>query len=198
MKIKKFKNLWLMGLIIFGAILIVLYFAKLVFPEFVIGVAEMPTIVKFGEYVDSHLWAYYIFTFVTSFFAYYFYCCACCRKKRLSIVDMCIVSLTIILLFIVEKFLTDYYFGINLTTLLVLPTIICKLDKENDIRFLYSTATSFTIYYFAQMLSLEIRGISTTISYPNSATYTILLTDVYICLVLLFNFYNFREVKHNG
>lgn len=57
MKIKKFKNLWTMGLILFGVILIALYVAKIFFPEFIVGIAEIESVVKFGQYVDTHQWA---------------------------------------------------------------------------------------------------------------------------------------------
>ena len=193
MKIKKFRNLWTMGLILFGAILIALYVAKIFFPEFIVGIAEIESVVKFGQYVDTHQWAYYLFTFVTSMFMYYFYCCACCRKKGLSWIQFSIVAIVTILLFIIQKYLPTYYFGLNMASMIVLPAIICRLDKCADIKYLYSTATSFTIYYLAQMLSLEIRNISAMIHYPNIATLTILLIDAYIWAVLLYNFYNFKE-----
>lgn len=184
-----------MGLILFGAILIALYVAKIFFPEFIVGIAEIESVVKFGNYVDTHQWAYYLFNFATSIFTGYFYCCACCRKKGLSFVQFSILAITTIILFIIQKYLPTYYFGLNMVIMVILPTIICRLDKSLDIKYLYSTATSFTIYYLAQMLSLEIRNISIMISYPNSATYTILLIDAYIWGVLLYNFYNFKEKR---
>lgn len=49
MKIKKFKNLWTMGVVIIIAILLVLNIAKWIFPQFVIEVAQTPQIVKFGQ-----------------------------------------------------------------------------------------------------------------------------------------------------
>lgn len=195
MKIKKFRNLWTMGLILFGAILIALYVAKIFFPEFIVGIAEIESVVKFGNYIDTHQWAYYLFNFATSIFTGYFYCCACCRKKGLSFVQFSILVITTIILFIIQKYLPTYYFGLNMVIMVILPTIVCRLDKSLDIKYLYSTATSFTIYYLAQMLSLEIRNISIMISYPNSATYTILLIDAYIWGVLLYNFYNFKEKR---
>ena len=47
MKVKRFNNLWAMGLILFGAILVAFYLAKIFFPEFIVGVAEIPAIVNF-------------------------------------------------------------------------------------------------------------------------------------------------------
>lgn len=195
MKVKKFRNLWTMGLILFGAILIALYVAKIFFPEFIVGIAEIESVVKFGEYVDTHQWAYYLFTFCTSMFVYYFYCCACCRKKGLKFFEICLVAIVVIALFVVQKYLPQYYITLNMVSLIILPTLFCKLDKNLDIKYLYSTSLTFTGYYFAQMLSLEIRDISIMLSYPNSATYTILLIDVYICLVLFYNYFNYKERK---
>ena len=45
MKIKKFNNLWAMGLILCGVLLVAFYVAKIFFPEFIVGVAEEPAIV---------------------------------------------------------------------------------------------------------------------------------------------------------
>lgn len=57
MRIKKFNNLWAMGLILVSIILIVFYVIKIVNPYFIVGIAETPAIVKFGKYIDTHKWA---------------------------------------------------------------------------------------------------------------------------------------------
>lgn len=196
MKIKKFKNLWTMGLVIFGAILVSIYALKLIFPTFVVGVAEIPSIVAFGNYVDSHLWAYYLFTFVISFSTGYFYCCACCRKKCLSLKEITILLIEVLLLFIIEKYLPDFYLVSNIVFMLIMPTIMISLNKYSDVKYLYSTITTFSVHSFAQIISMEIRDISTMISYPNNATFTILLIDLYIWMIFLYNYYNFKENKH--
>lgn len=195
MKIKKFNNLWTMGLIICGVILVALYVIKIAFPDFIVGVAEVDGVVKFGNYVDSHLWAYYIFTFIASFFIYYFYTCACCRKKFLNWKDLIVVFVTIVILFLVQKFLPDFYLVLNVASLIVVPACVCALDKRTEAKYLYSTAVCFVIHNVAEVMSLFIRDISTKISYPNIATLTILLIDLYIWQVLLYNYYNFKEAK---
>ena len=40
MKIKKFDNIWIMGLILCGAILVFLYMLKIFFPSFVVETAQ--------------------------------------------------------------------------------------------------------------------------------------------------------------
>lgn len=198
MKIKKFKNQWSMGLIIFGIMLISFYLLKIINPEFVIELSEVDRVVELGKYVDSHKWAYYLFFFIISFAGGYFYLCACCRKKSLKFRDVCILAIEVILLFIVEKYLMQYYVYINWFCMLIMPTIICRLDGGTDIKYLYSTVSCLTIHSIAQLISLEIRNISLMISFPNSATFTVLTIDAFIWLVLLYNFYNFKEDYNNG
>lgn len=195
MKIKKFKNLWQMGLIIFGAILGVLYLLKLIFPGCVVGIAQIDAIVKFGNYVQSHMWAYYLFSYLVSVFGYYFYCGACCRKKKLNLVDWVIILIANVIILVVQTFLAEYYYTISMVMLLGVPTLICYIDKRQEIKYLYSTVICFAVNTLSQMFSLEIRGISAMITAPNIVTLTILLLDLYIWLVLLYNYYNYKEVK---
>jgi hypothetical protein len=196
MKVKKFDNMWTMGLILFGAILAVLYLAKLIFPQWVIGVAEIDSIVKFGEYVDSHWWAYYLFYGLSSYVIGYFYLCACCRIKFLSNRENIILTAEIVLYYIIERFLPNFTFSANILLMLIMPTICIFLNKYNDIKYLYSTVTVFVIHSLAQILSLSIRDIQSMINTSNGATFTILLIDVNIWLVLLYNYYNFKENKN--
>ena len=194
MKIKKFNNLWQMGLIIFGGILGVLYLLKLIFPSFVVGIAQIDAIVKFGNYVQNHLWAYYIFVFMTTFFVFYFLTCASCRKKNLSLLQICIISINIVCLLLIQKYLPTYYFSANEFSMFIVPAICCLIDKKKDIKYFYSTIICCTINSLAQIFSLLIRDIGTMIAFPNIVSYTILLLDAYIWLVLLYNYFNYKEV----
>ena len=195
MRIKKFNNLWTMGLIICAVLLVVIYLLKLIVPSFVVGVAEVDFIVRFGEYIDSHEWAYYIYTFITSFATYFVYTCACARKKCLNWKDCILVSAIILLLFGVQLWLPDYYLALNMLSLVAVPALVIALDKRTDVKYLYSLTICFTIEMFAEILSVLIRDIPAMITYPNSATYTILLIDVFIWEVLLYNYYNYKEDK---
>ena len=72
MKIKRFDNLWLMGLILCAVILVAVYVLKIFFPHFVIEVAQIESVTVVGHYIDTHKWAWYLASFVLSFFVYYF------------------------------------------------------------------------------------------------------------------------------
>lgn len=193
MKVKKFDNLWAMGLILFGAILVGLYLLKLIFPEWVVGVAQYAPIVKFGEFVDSHWWAYYPFTFATSYFGGYFYLCACCRKRKLLLKDNIILAVEIIAFNVIAAIVPDLAFTANVLLMLAMPVVVCYTDKCTDVKCLYSIVSTLTIHLVAQILSLSIRDISTIVVFPNIATLTVLLIDGYIWLILLYCYYNYKE-----
>lgn len=192
---KKFKNLWTTGIIICLALLVVFYLIKTIFPQFVVGVAQTDAIVKFGHYVENNKWAFYLFSFATSMFGYYFICCAGCRTRKLTIWQFLILTFTTILLFVVQIKIPTLYLSLNMLSIVGLPTLFCFMNKNEGIKYLYSITTTFCIHTFAQWFSLQIRDISMLISRQNIATYTILLIDAYIWLVLLYNYYNYKEVK---
>ena len=104
MKIKRFKNLWLMGLIMSGAILGAIYLLKIFMPQFVINVAHIDSIVNIGHYIDTHKWAWYLASFILSFITYYLVCCASCKVKKLNVKQILIVVVAVLLLFIVKEF----------------------------------------------------------------------------------------------
>jgi hypothetical protein len=197
-KVKKFDNLWTMGLIICGGLILILYLAKLIFPNWVVGVAECEPVVKFGEYVDTHWLPYYIFNYGTSFLGGYFYICASCRKKYLSRLQNIIYSISLIFMFVVQKLLPDYFIYLNLIYLMGLSCLFCYLEHNKEIKYLYSCFCVFSIHSVSQILSLKIRDISALISSPNSATFTILLIDSYIWLILTYNYHNYKEENNNG
>lgn len=104
MKIKKFDNIWLMGIILASALILGIYILKIFFPNLVIETAQVDSITRIGHYIDTHKWAWYIASFFLSFFVCYFTFCACCRKKALTIKETVITIVAIILLYIVKNF----------------------------------------------------------------------------------------------
>ena len=197
MKIKRFNNLWTMGLILIVIIYAVHFILKLVCPSFIIGIAELPGVVAFGNYVDAHPWAYYLFNGAISFITYYIYCCACCRKKHLNYKECTIVLGVTILWYVLDTYIPALSVPFNYTTLIILPVTVLLMSKETDIKYLYSTAVCFIAHVFLQRCLVVIRDITPWITQPNSATFTICLIDGFIWLVGLYLFYN-KGGKRNG
>ena len=185
MKIKRFDNLWTMGMIISAIILLVVYACKVFFPDFLIGVAEIEPIVNVGKYIDTHKWAWYIASAILSFLSYYFICCACCKKKWLNTKEILIILGTILLLFIVQEFLPKQYTVANLCSTLILP-LIFNADFK-------ATTIVFCIVNVLQTFTLEIRNLETHISVFNFASLIILMIDIYIIEVLLYLIFNYEK-----
>lgn len=187
-----------MGLILFGVLLVVFYILKIFFPEFIIGVAELPSIVEFGNYVDTHKWAYYLFNGSISFLGCYLICCTVCRTYKLNIYQTLICLLAIILLFIVQNILPYLYVEFNYSIMLLTPAVCVKLNKSELSKAFYPLVFTLLIHWMAQAITIKIRDISLMVSYPNSATFTILVIDAFIWLVLLYMYFNYKGDNKNG
>lgn len=195
MKVKRFDNLWAMGLILFGAILLLFYVAKIFFPEWIVGIAEIPSIVAFGNFVDSHWWASTLFTFLVSFIGGYIYACACCRQNKLSMAQLLILVGTVVFLIICQRFLPKLYSPLNYTAFIVMPFGMAIVGKQVNKENFVSTVVCYSVDIVSQTLSMAIRDIVVMSTCINSATMTILLIDTWILRILLYLFFNHKKEK---
>lgn len=184
-----------MGFILFGAILVLFYIAKIFFPEFIVGVAELPAIVKFGNYVDTHLWAYYICEISTSFIGSYILCSACCRKAKLNWKSCVAILVVIAILKCTYRFAPNQYIATNYALFGFIPFIVCLLEKELSKETFISTSICTVIDILAQVISIFIRDVVIMAMYLNWATFTILLIDTWIWRILLYLFFNNKSKK---
>lgn len=185
MKIKKFNNLWTMGIILMGAMLLFVFALKFICPELVIEIAHIESIVKIGRYIDTHKWAWYIASGLLSFISYYLICCASCENKKLNAKENIILIVFIIIIYLVKEYLPKYYTTLNYISLIFLPFLF-KGKFMN-------TVVVFSLTNILQAVTLEIRNISLMIIDFNYATLTILLIDVYILEVLLYFAFNYKK-----
>lgn len=197
MKVKRFNNLWAMGLILFGVILVAFYIAKIFFPQLIVGVAEIPSIVKFGNYVDSHLWAYIIFSFAISYIGGYFYYCACYRKYKLDLIENLFLIGFTIFSYVIQFLLPDIYTPYNYVVFVFQPFIVLFIKKNKDSKYLTSICTCFSVDIMAQAMSMTIRDIVMMSTQINIATITILLIDTWIWRILLYLFFNYKNKKES-
>lgn len=162
------------------------YILKFFFPEEFVLVVSSPNIIKFGQYVDTHKFAYFLFYCVTAFITYFLYTCACCRKKILN----WRYYILFLIIYTISHFLTFYAYNL-LTPFLVCSMIALACISNSDIR---NFSIIFITHTVAQVLSLEIRGLTQYISTPNTATMFILGMESYLWL-LLFYFLNCFNIK---
>lgn len=185
MKVKRFKNLWTMGLILSAVILGAIYLLKIFVPEFVIEVAHIESIVNIGHYIDTNKWAWYLVSSILSFFTYYLICCGCCEKKFLNNKETLIVVATVIIMYAIKEFLPSQYTACNFISMILLP-LLMKGNFKN-------TVITFSALNLLQTITLEIRGLSLLIIDFNYATLIILMIDYYILQVLLYFTFNFEK-----
>ena len=185
MKVKKFDNLWLMGIILCFALLITIYVFKIFFPSIVIEIAQIESITKIGHYIDTHKWAWYLASFIFGFVNYYFYCCACKAKYYLLPKECLIVFIVNALLLCSNWLLPKYYTTLNFISMILLPFILKGYYKNNVV--------CFTAINIVQLLTLEIRNISLMIINFNYATLMILMIDYYIFTILLYLLFNYKK-----
>jgi hypothetical protein len=181
-----------MGLILCGALLVLFYIAKIFFPEFIVGVAEIPSIVKFGNYVDTHKWANHCFNIASLLLFGYIYVCACARTYKLDGKSWIIFVAYVILLSIASEFMVEQYTAINYVCLILVPFLICFFNKSLSKDTFISTAICFSVDILTQVMSLAIRDIIFYSTKLNSATFFILLIDALIWRLLLYCYFNYK------
>ena len=185
MKVKRFKNLWTMGLILSAVILGAIYLLKIFMPHFVIGVAHIDRIVEIGHYIDTHKWAWYVASITLTFFIFYFLCCASSGRKKLEIKELFIMCAVFLSVYIVREFANEYYMAFNYVSMIVAPCL-CKGKMIN-------TTICFSSLMFLQVATLSIRNLATMISDANFATLLILMIDYYILIILLYLAFNYKK-----
>lgn len=202
MKIKRFNNLWAMGLILCGVLLVAFYIAKIFFPNFIIGIAETPRLVEIGTAIQSNKWYLHIFNFTVGYVHGYIYLLACCRTYKLNWKGNLIFSGSLLLLRLVSEFYPEHYNAMNYASFILTPFLICFVNKTLDKNTFISTAICFTIDIVFQIFSLLVRNLPAMSTKPNIVSILVLLIDMVIWRMLLCLFFNYKikdkENNENG
>ena len=182
-----------MGLLLTGGILITFYILKLACPQFIVGVAELPTIVTIGTFIDSNSFLYHLFNIIIGYIGGYIYCCACLRKRSLNLKNNIILISIVLFLSLVLILIPLQYTAINYVSLCVLPFLMSFFDKAITKEIYISATVCFSVEILSQSLSAVIRDLFAFTTHINSATMTILLIDVWIWRGILYMFFNFKK-----
>lgn len=164
-----------------------LYVLKIFFPQEFVMVIENPQLVKIGNFVDKHIWLTRICSGITTFIIYWFFICAVTRKWHLSWKELIATIVIVIgtrLLYFVEP---DIANGITTISMFLIPTIF---NKDLKLRPL---AVTYSIHYFAQLLSLKIRNLPIYLTSINSIIAIVLTLECYLWLVLLYLYFNYKK-----
>lgn len=185
-----------MGLLLTGGVLITFYFLKLVCPQFIVGVAELPTIVKLGTFIDTHIWATHLFNVANGILVGYFFACACLRKTKLNPYEWGVLFGVNIILTLSMQFYPRFYSSLNYVGLLIIPFLCAVITNNLNKEVFVSTVVCFCVDILSQIFSAIIRDVTLLSTKVNCATFTILLIDVYIWRVLLYFYFNYKEKEN--
>lgn len=180
------KALYVSMLVLVGVFLVSMYVLKGFYPqEFVLAV-ENQTILSIGEFIDSHLWLYYICCGITSFITYWFYLCACSHRWSLKWYENLIVLLTVVASILISIKDQTLFTVFSTTSFVFLPAI-CKGDMK-------TCGIVFTIHSFSQIFSLKIRNLPLFFTNIPNFISTILLTfECFLWLVLMYVIFNYKK-----
>jgi hypothetical protein len=193
MKIKRFNNLWAMGLILFGALLVAFYVIKIICPEFIIGIAETPRIVEFGTIIQNNIVYLCLFNILSGYLYGYLYCCACCRTYILNLKSNIILLSSNIILVIIMILLPEHYNTINYISFITTPFLICLVNKTLNKETFISTTVCFSLDLIIQILSLLVRNLALLTTKGNVVTFLILLIDGFIWRIIFYLFFNYKN-----
>ena len=163
------------------------YILKFFVPQEFVLVVSNPNIIKFGTFLDTHKIFYYLFYGVTSFITYFLYTCACSRRKKLNWK----YYLSFVVLYTISQILTEHAYQL-LTPFLVLSMVVLAYISNSNMK---DFTIVFAIHTIAQNLSLEIRGLARYVMSSNSIVFTMLTSECYLWLILLYilNCFNIKE-----
>lgn len=195
MKVKRFKNLWTMGLILMGAILVLFYIAKIFFTSIIIEIAEIPAFVKLGNFVQSNKWYLHIFNFITGYFHGYILYCACLRKPFLSWKGNIVLLCSLVVLRVISEFYPLQYSIFNCAFMVIMPFLVCLWEKNLSNKIFISTVACLGIDLAFEFFSAVVRNLTIITTQPNAVTFLVLLIDLFIWRILLYLFFNNKNTS---
>lgn len=166
--------------------LIAWYILKIFMPSEFMLIVNNKQLIQAGQYIDSHLWAYYLFGIGTSFITYWLFLCAVCKKPYLKLKENILILITIgtsIGLSFVDNTIVSIF---GFISFVLLPVLL----KCNDLK---TVSIVFTVHTIAQYLSLQIRELPLYIQYQNSLSFLILTLECYFWLFLFYLYFNYKK-----
>lgn len=166
-------------------ILVLMYIAKIFFPEEFVFVIENERIVAIGDYIDSHIFLRYLCAAITSFITYYLFCCACANKKFLNLKQTLIIIISIVLLRIISFLDVNIATHASICLFFILPYIFKSSLKIATI--------IYSVHGLAQVLSMSIRNLPMYLTSANYVTVFLIGIECYFWLLLFYIIFNYKK-----
>lgn len=167
--------------------LVALYVLKIFFPEQFVMAIQNEQFINIGSYIDNNLWAYIVFTSISSFIIYWLFIGATTIKWKLSWKEILLVMVVIASTRLL--YLHDYDLATSISTLsmFIIPTIFGANAKD--------LVSVYSIHYVSQLLSLKIRNLPLLFSSVNSIIAIFMTLECYFWLLLFYIYNNYKKEK---
>lgn len=165
------------------------YILKFIFPNTLLLVVTDPTILKFGQFVESWTGYLHIYYFLTTFVTFYLFVSASRGSFKLRWLDLLYIMIAVVINRLVTELCPQFMVHTS-TSLMFLLAWLCKGKLS------YSVITFVTHGFLSQFL-FSIRGFETIIMSMNVASSMLLGIEGYVWLALFGILFYLKE-KKNG
>lgn len=164
------------------------YILKFIFPEYLLLVVTNPTILSFGEFINSWKGYEYILTTITTLITFYLFSCASTGKFKRSVLEFVVIVLSALINKVVILFLPELSVHTS-TSLMFLIAFVCK----GKIQY---TAPAFIVYGYISQFILSIRGFETVMQYMTPVSGVIIGLECWVILLIFSYIHNIKENKN--
>lgn len=165
------------------------YIIKFIFPDFLLLQITDPSILHFGEVIQSNGIFTEIYYSASTFLTFYLFKCASSGSFKLNWKELLLIVLSVVANELVAIFMPDLLVHTS-TSLMFLIALLCKGKKQYFI-------PTFIIHGYLSQFLFSIRGFETIIMNTNIATSFMLSIECYAWLLMLSLVFYLKE-KSNG
>ena len=165
------------------------YILKFIFPNTLLLVITDPTILKFGDFIQSWTGYLHIYQVLSSYLTFYLFVCASRGSFKLKWYEALYILGAVVICKLINMFAPDFYVHSSMSCMLLLA-FLCKGK-------LGYTSISFTIHGLLSQFLFSIRGFETIIMKINVASGFVMSLECFVWLTLLGLIFYLKE-KKNG
>lgn len=167
--------------------LVGLYVVKIFLPEQFVMAISNPVIVKVGNFITSNWWLDEICAFIASFITYWLYLGAILHRWTLNWKQILVSFVTIAATHLLYELDPTIASSFSIIAMIALPAMFKGNSRE--------IAVCFSIHSIAQALSIRIRNLPFLLTDVNSIIIILMSIECYFWLLLLYLFFNYRDIK---
>jgi len=175
-------------LILCGIYLVGFYVLKFAFPDKLLLAITNPSIIYFGEFIESNVVLTYIYYTISTALTFYLFMCASKGSFKIKWYALISMLVAIVIYFIVSNFAPEFEIH-------VITSLMFALAWINGGKFKFAIIT-FAVHGLFQQLLFSIRGFETIITEINIASGFILCIECWVWLILFALLFYLMEKKN--